>query len=345
MCFLIFIVFPADASLTCRYMAVKLDASVFRSTLASKRLDGEECMAEMVTRCMSVLPLRSNFQVGNDSFKVYTLDLVRDTGERFLHSILQTHTKAQTSSTKRSTKRSAKRSASSDQTASEESNAIIIELDDAPAAAYAFKLMKLDTIPLLHVDELIDLIQTLTFFNAWAMLEALAAAVKVQNTISLINVLAASIEITHTSVLVTTLALGLDNRDFTVADCVHAWAILGDVVTPDLCTKMLTSSKCEAAKWLWFTLSALTPHDGCSAGSATGLARPCTLDFPWPDEHMRTFSNGCKDFFANLSGLQVAFLQKACGKPWCACCSKVMETMLTASRKRLDFQMIGCFDY
>ena len=323
--FLFLIVLSADALMTCRYMAVKIDFNVFRSTLIGKRVEDEERMAEMVTQCMSVLPLRSNFQVGNDSFTVYTLDLVRDTGERFLHSILQTQTQTQPSSPKRSE--------CSDATVSEESNAIMIERSDAPAAAYAFKLMKLDDVPLLRVNKLIELIQTLAFFNAWAALEALAAAVEVQHTISLINVLAASIKITHTSVLATTLALALDNRAFTIADCEHAWATLGDVVTPAFCTKMIASSEGEAATWLWFTLSALSPHDDCIERSASGSAE---IFFTAPRGKKVGNEDRGQHMFGHLSRMQDAFFKNACGKPWCACCSKVMGTLLTTYKASLQ---------
>ena len=315
-------------------MAVKIDFNVFRSTLIGKRVEDEERMAEMVTQCMSVLPLRSNFQVGNDSFTVYTLDLIRDTGERFLHSILQTHTQTQPSSPKRSE--------CSDATVSEESNAIKIERSDAPAAAYAFKLMKLEALPTLRVNKLIELIQTLAFFNAWTMLEALAAAVEVKTTISLINVLDVSIKITHNSAMVTILALGLDKREFDSADCLHAWATLGDVVTPALCTQMLTSSKCEAAKWLWFTLWALAPHDDCIEGSATGSAEIFFTVPPFVQTYLKPklgYGDKAQHMYGQLTRLQAAFLQRASGKPWCACCSKVMETLLTAFWDRSRAQL------
>ena len=71
-----------------------------------------------------------------------------------MHSILQTHAQTQTSTTKTSSR--------TNETAFQESNTIVIDLADAPAAANAFKLMRLDTLPLLQAGEMMDLIQTLT---------------------------------------------------------------------------------------------------------------------------------------------------------------------------------------
>ena len=101
------------------------------------------------------------------------------------------------------------------------------------------------------------------------------------SNVSLITALAASITITHTSLMVTTFALELDGRNLGVTNFEHAWPTLADVVTPALCTKMQTLSSNAAATWMWFTLSALTPHGECMVDSAQASADPAAPAFTW----------------------------------------------------------------
>ena len=309
-------------------MEVLLDRNAFRDKMIDLRLAEEEAVAHILESHLGELPLACTFQVGDDAFTVYTLDLVRDTKERFLHSMVTGVLPNETSVTIPASPTHA-RNRDSKNTVSGEKLVIYIEGIDAPAAKCAFKLLKLQVPTRLQVAELVDLIQTLAYINAWAALESLAHAMNATSlsNASLATALAATARITHNSPMFSKLASEIDTtgRRFMEDEWKNAWESLGHFITIALCQDMKRSSKSAHAKWLWHTLAALLPHSDCIIGE---------VDVPQNNEGKVAVVQSNVDHGQPFRTLQSAFLEQCKGKQLCQCRSGVVETLTKKSHER-----------
>ena len=334
-------------------MEVLINRGVFRDKLIDLRLAQEDTVLHILESHQDGLPLICTLQIGDDAFTVCTTYLVRDTKERFLHSIVTDKEQSgpasdlphETSEVQMTTNKRMKLSASpgmrqaSGLTTAQNRDSkcvmsggkrvIFIQAIDAPAAKCAFNIFKLEVPTNLQVAELVDLIQTLAFLNAWAALESLAHAMDttaLSNT-SLVTALAASAQFTHESPMLLKLASEIDRTERKVMEdeWKHAWESLADFVTIALCQDMKGSSKSSNAQWLWHTLAAILSHSECIEGEVDvpNINNPAVCTGVY-------YADG-----QSFRKLQSSFLEQCNSKPLCQCRSGVIETLMKKSHESI----------
>ena len=316
-------------------MEVLIDRNAFRDKLIDLRLAQDEIAAHVLESHLSELPLVCTLQVGDEAITVCTTDLVRDTNERFVHSMV---TNLQQSGIAFDSPQETNvevhdfpthaRNRDSKCGTSGEKRVIFIEAIDAPAAKCAFKLLKLEVPTKLQVAELVDLTQTLAFINAWATLESLAQALNTTSlsNASLVTALAASAQITHDSPMFSKFASELDRieRHFMEDEWKNAWESLADVTTIALCQDMKGSLKNANAKWLWHTLAVLLLHSECIEGE---------VDVPQSKAMLELMGDNA-DYGQSFRTLQSSFMDQCKSKQLCQCRHSVVETLTKKSHER-----------
>jgi len=188
--------------------------------------------------------------VGEESFAVFTTDLLCDTGQRFVQSLLENPPP-------------------------KGGTAIKLDAADVPAAAAVMCLMALSAPNDISLAKLADVVRAAEFINARGALNALAAALRELRDVSaaaLIEVVAVSVAVNAGFGMTARLAdmLGGLEATFTAEDVVLFWECVVPLVSPAQCL-WLQSCGGGLGRWLWASAGALSCSGSCADFNALPL--------------------------------------------------------------------------